>query len=328
MAIQPSQLILIQAERNDDTPNNGGRSTLNQIYNGFRNGIFSDLQSGASLGGDTETRKVFIKQDLTTLTASPYSDAFVFMKDTGADDVFIDLTYGTATDTQATAFFNSAVVGRVVNVDAVNLKVTIKSLISRSVTADIIRYRKSNDTSLKVLGADIVSISATETEVRGINPSDFKVGDIITEINYATGDKLNAQDLQPSVHDVQVTSGGTLDKNLMEFSPRAAINMAVELTFVNLQSYNYSIPSLGLTGSGNIANDLTIYHPDSITNPPSDILLKIPAAAFSGTWSNASRVTILIESGAVPLWIRRTIGQNPTLSGLQDLDFSLEYQTN
>lgn len=329
MAIQPNQLALFQAEKNDDSANNGGRSTLTQIYNGIRNGIFTDLQSGASLGGDEEIRKVFIKQDLTDIAASAYNEAFVFLKDLGADDVFIDMAYGTPTDTQSLVLFNTVVIGRVISVDTVNLKVTIKTLSTRdATTTDIVRYRQSNDTTLTVQGVDIVSISATETEVRNITPSDFSVGDIITERVYATGLKADPHDLKPSINDINITSGGTLNADLISFSPRAAISVSVELTFVNTQSFNYSIPALGLTGSGSTANDLDIYHPDSVSYVPSDLLLKIPAAAFGGSWSNASRVSLVIESGTVALWLRRTIGSNPTLSGQQNVDFSLEYQTS
>ncbi|WYC17934.1 hypothetical protein [Vibrio phage vB_VneS_J26] len=329
MAIQPSQLAIFKAERNNDQNTNGGRSTLTKIASGVRNGIFSDLQSGSNLGGDVETRKIFIKQDINAPTNAAYNNAFVYMTAIGDPDLFIDLFYGTQTDTQAQATFDNIMVGRVTAINTGLDRMTLATLTARDTAMKIARYRPSNGTMLVLDNAVVMKQNATTAYLEGIAHTNFQVGDIITEVVLFKGNEASKpNDIQPRAHSLAITSGGTLNLNDVTFAPKAAISIDVNLTFVNTQAFNYSIPSLGLTGSGNVSTDLDVYHPDSITNAPENLLVSIPAIAWGGTWTSASRVSFKIESGSLPVWLRRTIGANPSLSGQQDVNFALEYQTS
>ncbi|AEH21876.1 VHS1063 protein [Vibrio phage 1] len=329
MAIQPSQLAIFKAERNNDQNTNGGRSTLTKIASGVRNGIFSDLQSGASLGGSVESRKVFIKQDINAPTADAYNNAFVYMTAIGDPGVFIDLFYGTQTDTQGQATFSTIMVGRVTAINTVLNQITLATLTARNTTMKLARYRPSNSTMQTLDNATVAKVDSTTARIDGLSHTDFQIGDIITEVVLVKGnEQSNANDLKPRAHSSEITAGGTLDLSAVSLAPKAAISIDVNLTFVNTQAYNYSIPSLGLTGSGNISTDLNVYHPDSVTNSTENLLLSIPSTAWGGAWTNASRVTFKVESGSIPVWLRRTIAANPSLSGQQDVNFALEYQTS
>ncbi|QNJ59184.1 hypothetical protein [Vibrio phage vB_ValS_PJ32] len=327
MTIQASQLALYKANRNNDQNTNGGYQSLTKLANGVRNGLFSDLQSGPGLPGATEIRKVFIKQDLTNQSNSAFGDCLVFLKDIGDPGIFIDLALGTATDTQANADFNSIITGRVTKVEST--QITIKTKTTKGGSIDLIRYRKSNDSNLKVMGATANPQMNNETIISGVTGSDFQVGDIVTEIVLAESTDPNSPlNLKPRVFGQAITSGGTLDDAAIRLTPRAAISLTVNITFVNQTSYSYSIPEMGISGSGATDATCTAYHPNNVGFTPTDILFEIPASAWGGVWSSASRVTFKIESGAIPLWIRRTIDVNPTMTGQQALDFSLEYLTS
>lgn len=334
MTISPSELAIYRAQRNDDTSNNGGRSTLTTIASGVRNGLFSDLQSGASLGGNTEIRKVFIKQNLNAVdAASAFNNLFVYLTDIGDDDAFIDIAHGTPTDTQGSVGFGAITAGRVTAVNTGSNTITLSTLTkpSSAQTVALVRYRPSNQTMIVVTGATLTPGSGNTATITNVQASDFQIGDVITErVYFESGVTGEANDLMPRIEDVTLTtSAGTFTATGVTFAPRAAVSDEVTITFVTSQVYNISIPALGITNqTGNIATDLTLNHPDAVSPGTGDRVLFIPAAAWGGTWAANDRVTFDIISGTLPLWIRRQIGANPTISGQQNVNFALDYQTS
>lgn len=329
MTIEANELALFRATRNSDQSNNGGRVSLTTIASGVRNGIFSDLESGAGLANQVQARKVFIKQNLNAIEDSAYNTAFVYLKDIGDDDVYIELAYGTETDTQATPDYNAIMTGRVESVNSGANTVNVDTTQAKNGTIDLVRWRQSDQTMVVVENVTSANIGGNIARLSGLDVSQFQPGDVVTQRVYAqSGDTADQQNLAPRALEPAIISGGTLDRTLITFAPRAAISFTISLTFLNTQSFTYSIPSLGLTGTGSVADDLVINHPDSVSNSVNDRMLTIPASAWGGSFTNASRVTLQVISGSIPVWLRRVINNSPTISGQQNVNFSLDYQTS
>lgn len=330
MTIEANELGIFRAQRNSDASNNGGRVSLTQIASGVRNGIFPDLESGGTLAGNISIRKVFIKQNLNAVENSSYNNAFVYLKDIGDEDVFIDLAYGTETDTQAGVTFGSIFTGRVTAVDTQANQLTISTNVKPAapVTTSIIRWRQTGDSMLQVDNATITASTGTSATITNISASDFAVGDIITQrVLFTAQDATDPNNLAPRVYGATAV-GGTLDGTAVTLAPRAAIAFTINMTFLNSQSFNYSIPALGLSGTGSIADDLVIIHPEASSQSAENRMLTIPASAWGGTFANGNTASLSVISGNIPLWLRRTIGSNPSISGQQNVNFTLDYQTS
>lgn len=324
MTILASNLGVFKARTNNDLAGNGGRASLTKLNDASKNSIFSDLESSASIANDVETRKVFIKQNLANISTSEFSNAYAYLRELGDDDVLYSMGYGTATDTMNGATLD-LVVGRVVSVSP---NVVVKTLAPKSGVTSLVRYRPSTNSLITVDNVSLTS-GSNQVTLSNITASDFAVGDIITEKVYATSrDGSSPLNLKPRVYGVSVTNGSTFDETLITFAPKAAVAVDVTLDFINTSAYSWSIPDLGMSGSGSVDSDLKVYHPNAPSQADEYLILSIPAAAFSGAWASTSLISFSIESGNVPLWFRRTISDSPSISGIQPFNFGLEYATS
>lgn len=324
MTILASNLGVFRARTNNDLSGNGGRASLTKLNDSSKNSIFSDLESSASIANDVETRKVFIKQNLTSLSTSEFSNAYAYLRELGDEDVIYSMGYGTATDTMNGATLD-LVVGRVTSVSP---NVVVQTLAPKNGVVSLVRYRPSTNSLITI---DNVSLTAGSSKVTlsNITLSDFAVGDIITEKVYAPSlDAANPTNLKPRVYGAVVTNGSTFDETQVTFSPKAAVAVDVTLDFINTVSYSWAIPDLGMSGSGTVDADLKVYHPDAPTQTDAYLILFIPSSAFSGAWSSTSLINFSIESGNIPLWFKRTISDSPNISGIQPFNFGLEYATS
>ncbi len=331
MTISPTQLALYRSLTNDDSNNNGGRSTLTPIASGVRNGLFSDIQSGASLAGDTELRKVFLKQNLNAIDSSVYDDLYVYLKEIGDSDVFIDIAYGTATDTQNGVTFGSIICGRISAVQGETATLATQTAPGTPREVSIVRYRSSNNTVSVIDGVTVTQSSALEATLSGLTVGDVIVGDIITErVYFESGVSGEERSLTPRVENPTVTSAsGTFNGDNVRFSPRAAASGQVSISFTSAQAYTVSIPALGITNTvGSRSGELQVNHPDATSPSADNAVLILPTSVFGGTYAAGDTITFDLVSGTVPIWIRRLIGQNPTISGQQDVNFSLDYMTD
>ncbi|ANO57642.1 hypothetical protein [Vibrio phage vB_VhaS-a] len=326
MTILASQIGVFKARNNNDASNNGGRSTTTKLAPSSKNSIFGDLENSGNIGGDIETRKVFIKPDLESLTNSAFANAYVYLRDIGDDDLDYAMGYGSASDTMSAATFD-IMAGRVTS--ALVSSARIATPTPKTGSFDLVRYRPSTNSTVILTNATLTQETANTAQLTGVDFSLIETGDIITErVYFNSRDNTDDQNLKPRVFGVSVTSGGDFDESFISFSPKAALSVDVLIDFTNSVAFAWSIPSLGLSGTGDINTDLTVYHPDSPTQNDASTILKIESGAFSGSWSATSSINLSIESGAIAVWFRRIVDNSPNISGAQSFNFGLEYATS
>lgn len=326
MTILASQIGVFKARNNNDASNNGGRSTPTKLATSSKNSVFSDLENSGNIAGDTETRKLFIKPDLESLTSSAFANAYAYLREIGDEDIRYHMGHGTASDTMGGATFD-IMVARVQSISGST--VVARTPVSKSGTLDLVRYRPSNGSTVVIENATVTVDTSTRVSITGVDVSLFDVDDVLTErVYFNSRDNADDRNLKPRVFGASVTSGGDFDTSFISFAPKAALSVDVLLDFTNSVAYSWSIPSLGLSGTGDINNDLTVYHPDATTQNDASTILKIESNAFSGSWSSTSSVNFSIESGSIALWFRREITSSPSISGAQPFNFGLEYATS
>ena len=89
MAIAETDLVFLEPERLDDSPNGGGRMTGHVILDGRENNLFNDVGPGARVTGRVFLREAFAAN--RSSDASVYLDAHVALVETPADPA-IDIT--------------------------------------------------------------------------------------------------------------------------------------------------------------------------------------------------------------------------------------------
>lgn len=325
MAITPDQLGVFKPKFNNAASTNGGIATLSQLATGVRNSIFSDLANDSSLAGNTEVRKVFIKQNLQALDASAYGDAHVFMKDIGDSDIKFLLGYGTETDSGTSPTLD-IMVGRVVNVGA--SYVDVETPLVKTGVITVTRFRPSTGSVVEVADAS-ANASGNYCRLTNVQTSSFSVGDVITEKKVfelpTVDDKTN---LKPRARDLSVSSEGTFNLSLVSFAPRAAVTGVVSLELISSSSYSWNIPELNINGVASLTEDLNVYHPETSAQTNAALVLKIPSSAFEGVWASGNTVSFTIVSGSIPVWLKRVVSDNPNVAGTQSVNFGIKYQTS
>lgn len=334
MPVQSVDIKVFNPQVSNDGASNGGRQTLVTKSDGVKNSIFPDITSQERADGSVKARKLFFKWDKAVVDATQFSDAFFYCKEFGDSDIGILFKLGTDIDKETDLDWGTNLfVGRVTALDTVNDYIDFVSRADPTAFTDMVRHRGSDGTTETYVGSGltIAAVSGNTWRISGLDAALFSVGDVLTGYKVISGNEsADPANILPRCYAATASTvgSGTFDRTQVTLTPRAAIDFTMTLSLLNTSSYSYSIPELGISGVGDITTDLTVYHPDDPTNSPLNIMVGIPAAAFSGFYENGDTVTLSIESGAMPLWIQRTVdaGQS-SVSGVQNLDIGLSFLT-
>lgn len=334
MSVTPSNIVLLKPTQESNEASNGGYPSLVTRVPDTKNAILPDVSSDDRTNGAVTIRKSFFKVDVAALPVDPYENLYAYFQDIADPAYNHDFMFGTDTDTQGSLDWSDAsFIGVVTDVDVASGYVEFTTKGDPTLSNDVVGYSKSRGVDTVLQGVTIADQSNGVYRITaGLTVSDWAVGDIICRYRPFTGgnDVTNPANVTPRFHTLAVTSaGGVATLAQLGAAPFAMIRSTINITMVNGTNYNYSIPELGLNGSGDTSTVTTVYHPDDTTQDPKHVLLSIAPVFFSGAFVAGDTISFKSESGSLPLWVRRTVeaGQS-VLSGLQHVDLGLTYQTS
>ncbi|QWS69922.1 hypothetical protein [Vibrio phage vB_VpS_PG28] len=331
MSYQPTDLAVFLPQVVSDSPTNGGVTTREVVASGVMNGIFPDVTSDERANGSTKYRKMIFKPNVRTI--SPLYECYLVCTKFSNRDVAMGFAYGTEDDTQATAASKQYyVMAKVVakNGSGVLLDSSCQPLIENG-TQTYRVFSQATQTTFTVrstgwaLTSGRVQITLSQEDRDKISLNDTLCADKM--FNLSSLDTPTA--LTPQVHSYTKNSAnGTVVEDMITY-PAGALRSTVTLTFTSSETYNAVIDAAGTTKSGNINSTTTLYHPDGISQTANDIMLEIPPSVFSGTWAAGDTLQVTVESGAVPVWLKRIIpaGTSDT-SGALEIGASLLFITS
>ena len=334
MAIQPTSIKLMRPTQESDAPSNGGIPSLTARVSGTKNAIFPDVSSDDRTDGAVTIRKSFFKVDADAVPVGSISTVFAFMRGIPDYQYEHSFMYGTDTDTQGSLNWSNALfIGVVTKVNTNQRYIEFKTKTPLNSASELVVFRKSAGAYVRIPDAAITTVTTHTYRVTNLdNTSLFSVNDVVCPYKvFAGGNEVGKEmQLDPRAHTLQVTSSaGTADLTQFFAAPYAMVRCSMVITFVTATSFNFTIPELGINGSGDKGSVLTVYHPEDTTQNPKHVIAGLAASFLGGTFSAGDRVTFKIESGNVPLWLRREVAAGQSaLSGEQPFNLGLEYQSS
>lgn len=314
-SIISSELKAFRAANQSDLSTNGGRMSATALSSGVVGALFPNVDDAERTAGSTKYRKIFFKVDHN----GPESllDARIWQDVNTAGDDRIAFFIGTQVDTQANITgserkYGTGTLDSTVSGGATSLDVAVEpSTTGLFQNGDTVRVSDKatpagagNEEFVTVSGVsqvgDIVTLTVSAL-TNGYSANVTKVSSV-----YAAGNVV------ASAGALSITSAsGTYDTgtNPIVMNDKSAIHQTWTLTFTSATAFNITGDTVGSVGSGTTSGGA------SPTNPSFSLpYFTIAAGGFGGTYSNGDTIVFSTTPAAVPLWIRRIVPANASVS--------------
>ena len=317
-----AELLLYQAQQNNDLASNGGRLTSTTIADNVKNNLWPDVPEAERTAGSNKYRKFFIKVDDPENLA--YQNTRVFVETHSPGDDSVTIFAGTQRNTQGDLSSPRLYGAGDLDANVSAMDPTIDVLTEGSALGifqdgDTIRISDKatvsgpgNEEFLTLAATGAVSYLgnvATLTLAAGQEPQNA-----YSTTNTRVASVIEHGNVDTSIDNVTVTSAaGTFDDTQVTQEHRSTVEETWTVTFTSSTEFSVSGDTLGSIGTGNVSTTFAPNNPD-FSLP----YMSIPAAAWGGTFIISDTVSFQTHPAAIPVWQNRDVPVGATsLAGNQ-----------
>lgn len=324
MPILASDVKWKKSESMNDTPNNGGRMTQEEIPSGVKNNLFPDVPKAERDAGSVKYRKVFIDVGNIDNLAMITPQVFVAEPTPGQDGVHILPATFNDTQVDIDASYREYACGVLTanilpgdTTITVDLDIADVEPFQPGDTIRISDMPSIDSTSGKEEMHTIadVTYTATHATITLQNPTDAPF--LATETKVSN--LLGGANLQAGIANLVNSSvNGVFEPLELEIKSYGAIQQTISLTFNTETSYTVTGDVSGTIGNGTTGSDFQPLNPSTSTE-----IMILSAQAWSGTFTPGDTITFDVIPAAFPIWYKRIvpagadqIGGNEVVVGL------------
>lgn len=314
MSIQASEIKFYKSATVNDTDDNGGVMSDNEITDNVKNNLWPDVPQGERVAGSTKYRKIFIKiaNDADLALVDPR--IFVETHTPGDDRVLI--FPGTQSDTQADIvtprLYGCGPLDADVSIGATSLAVNTEAAADAIfLSGDLIRVSDKTSVDDANGNEEFIRLAATNAVAWNGNKATltFDAGQSLANAYTATATRVASviehADIQASVDNwVESSAAGTYDETTYPVLPDhiGSVEESWLLTFSSATNFSCVGDRLGSMGSGTIGSS---FAPNNAAF--SKPYFTLSSSGWGGTWANGDTLAFQTHPATAPVWEKRIV---------------------